>query len=183
MIYKNLTTHELYSSISDFSIISEMMKNGIKIGSTQLAVSAMEELLKKGLEDTVIEILTKAYKDKELKVGSPMFSMVTTSLTEDRKKNVCAALFKEMSACAKDKPAEYIEPECCENEIKNLFLVGFPPSESAKKLLKEGKFREFLLGYRVDDDGNPVVDDKSEPEAKSQAPRLMAPWPPVEEDW
>lgn len=82
MLYKNLTTKELYASIYATSIIEEMFATGLKIGSTQLAISAMEELIVRGDTDIIQRGLDSAFKKGYVKIGTSMSTMIARSLSE-----------------------------------------------------------------------------------------------------
>ncbi|MBR3180402.1 hypothetical protein IKF57_02650 [Candidatus Saccharibacteria bacterium] len=82
MLYKNLTTKELYASIYATSIVEEMFVTGLKIGSTQLAVSAMEELIIRGDTDIIRRGLDSAFKEGHVKIGTSMSTMIARSLSE-----------------------------------------------------------------------------------------------------
>ena len=81
-IFKNLTVKELYSSIPSTETIAFLMKAGLEQGSTQLAVSSMEELLLRGDQDIVHETLKNAIDDGTLKLCTSMSAMVARSLME-----------------------------------------------------------------------------------------------------
>ena len=83
MLYKNLTVKELYASIYATSIIEEMFITGLKIGSTQLAVSAMEELIIRGDTDIIQRGLDSAFKEGHVKIGTSMSTMIARSLSEN----------------------------------------------------------------------------------------------------
>lgn len=82
MLYKNLSTKELYASIPSTSFIAEMFKKGIEMGSTQLAISAMEELITRGDTDIITYELDNVCKNGNLKLGTSMSTMIARSLTE-----------------------------------------------------------------------------------------------------
>ena len=82
MLYKNLTAKELYASIYATSIVEEMFVTGLKIGSTQLAVSAMEELIIRGDTDIIQCGLDSAFKEGYVKIGTSMSTMIALSLSE-----------------------------------------------------------------------------------------------------
>lgn len=82
MLYKNLTAKELYASISATSIVEEMFVTGLKIGSTQLAISAMEELIIRGDTDIIWRGLDSAFKEGHVKTRTSMSTMIARSLSE-----------------------------------------------------------------------------------------------------
>lgn len=82
MLYRNLTIKELYASIPATSIVKEMFVNGLKIGSTQLAISAMEELIVRGDTDIIQHELDFAFKEGYVKIGTPMSALIARSLME-----------------------------------------------------------------------------------------------------
>ena len=82
MLYKNLTARELYASIYATSIIEEMFVTGLKIGSPQLAISAMEELVVRGDTDIIRRELDSAFKEGHVKIKTSMSTMIARSLSE-----------------------------------------------------------------------------------------------------
>ena len=80
MVFKNLTAKELYASIPSTPTISQFMKTGL--GSTQLAVSAMEEFLIRGDQEKIHENLIWALTRGCLKPGTSMSSLIARSLIE-----------------------------------------------------------------------------------------------------
>ena len=82
MLYKNLSTRELYASIPDTSIITCFFKTGLEIGSTQLAVSTMEELIVREDTDIIAVVLQSAADTGKLVLGTPMAGMIGKSLKE-----------------------------------------------------------------------------------------------------
>jgi len=84
LLLNNLSTKELYASIPRTATVSQMMRDGMEQGSTQLAVSAMEELSKRGDTDIIVKNLFEAAKNGVLVPGTSMASMISRSLIEDR---------------------------------------------------------------------------------------------------
>ncbi len=84
MLYKNLTTKELYSSIPATSIIAQFFEIGLEIGSAQLAVSAMEELMVRGDTDIIATKLQSASDKGQLRPGTSITGMIARSLVENR---------------------------------------------------------------------------------------------------
>ncbi len=82
MLWENLKVKELYASIYATSIIEEMFKTGLKIGSTLLAVSAMEELIIRGDTDIIRRGLDSAFKEGHVKIGTSMSTLIALSLSE-----------------------------------------------------------------------------------------------------
>ena len=82
MLYKNLSIRELYASIPATSIIAWLFKTGLEIGSTQLAVSAMEELIVREETDLIAEELQSAADAGKLVPGTSMACMIGRSLME-----------------------------------------------------------------------------------------------------
>ena len=82
MLYKNLSVKELYASIYATQIIEEMFATGLRIGSTQLAISAMEELIIRGDTDIIQRRLDSAFKEGQVKPGTSMHTMIARSLSE-----------------------------------------------------------------------------------------------------
>ena len=84
MLYKNLSSKELYASIPDAKIIAKMFETGLEIGSSQLAVSAMEELMFRGNTDIIATKLQSAFDKGQLQLGNSLTSMIARSLVEHR---------------------------------------------------------------------------------------------------
>ena len=82
MIYKDLRVKELYASIPNPLLIASLFKEGMKMGSTQLAVSAMEELIVRGDTDYIAKELNFAFERGYIKIGTSMCSMIARSLVE-----------------------------------------------------------------------------------------------------
>ena len=82
MLYKNLSTRELYASIPDTGIVTSFFETGLKFGSTQLAVSAMEELIIREDTDIIAAVLQSAADTRKLVLGTPMAGMIGRSLKE-----------------------------------------------------------------------------------------------------
>lgn len=82
MIYKDLKVKELYASIPETKLIVDLFNTGLEMGSTQLAISAMEELIIRGDTDYIAQGLDSAFKNGNLKLGTSMCSMVARSLVE-----------------------------------------------------------------------------------------------------
>ena len=84
MLYKDLKVKELYASIPDTGIIAVFFETGLEIGSSQLAVSAMEELMTRGDTDIVATILQSAADKGQLQVGKSLTGLIARSLAEYR---------------------------------------------------------------------------------------------------
>lgn len=84
MLYKNLTVKELYASIPATKTISQFFEIGLEIGSTQLAISAMEELMTRGDTDIVANMLQSASDKGQLQLGTSITGMIARSLAEYR---------------------------------------------------------------------------------------------------
>lgn len=84
MLYKNLSVKELYSSIPATTIIAQFFETGLEIGSSQLAVSAMEELMIRGDTDIIAAKLQSASDKGQLKLGTSITGMIARSLMECR---------------------------------------------------------------------------------------------------
>ena len=84
MLYKNLTTKELYASIPATDIISKFFEIGLEVGSTQLAVSAMEELMVRGDTDIIASKLQSASDKGLLQLRTSITGMIARSLAEYR---------------------------------------------------------------------------------------------------
>ena len=82
MLYKDLSTKELYASIPATSVIAQLFKTGLEIGSTQLAVSAMEELIVREDYDIITAVLQSAADTRKLILGTSLASMIGRSLKE-----------------------------------------------------------------------------------------------------
>ncbi len=82
MLCENLTAKELYASIGGISIVKDMFATGLKIGSTQLAISAMEELIVRDYTNIILRELDSAFKEGHVKIGTSMSTMIARSLLE-----------------------------------------------------------------------------------------------------
>ena len=84
MLYKDLKVKELYASIPDTEIIAKLFETGLKIGSCQLAVSAMEELMLRGDTDIIAAKLQSASDKGQLQLGNSLTGLIARSLVECR---------------------------------------------------------------------------------------------------
>lgn len=84
MLYKNLAVKELYASIPATSIIAQLFETGLEVGSTQLAVSAMEELMIRGDTDIIATKLQSAADKGQFKLGTSIAGMIARSLIDFR---------------------------------------------------------------------------------------------------
>ena len=150
MIYKNLTAKELYSSIPSMATITYMMGTGINVGSTQLAVSAMEELIRRKSEDLALDVLKTAYEKGDLKPGTSMMSMLISSMAEEHKNDMLLHFAEAIVGANKVKDVE------TGTLLRSLYYAA-----SRIDVMKPGtaeKHREFICRYLVDDEGNPIPD-------------------------
>lgn len=89
-VFKNLNVKELYASIPSATTISQLMRVGLEQGSTQLAVSAMEELLLRKDQEKVHENLIQAISNGDLKPGTSMSALIARSLLESHDASGCS---------------------------------------------------------------------------------------------
>lgn len=97
MLFKNLLAKELYASIPDASLIAKYFKDGLEIGSSQLAVSAMEELMVREEISTISTVLQSASEQDLLRPGTSIVSMIARSLMEYRKDSILCKYGKALS--------------------------------------------------------------------------------------
>ena len=84
MLCRNITVKELFASIPDSDYIAYFFDLGLAIGSSQLAVSAMEELMVRSDTITVITVLQLASENGGLQLGTSITTMIARSLSEYR---------------------------------------------------------------------------------------------------
>lgn len=82
MYTKNLTVKEMYASIGATSFIVELFKKGLEMNNDRLAVSAMEELLRRGDTDLIAESLNHAFEQNQVVLGSTMATLIGSSLMD-----------------------------------------------------------------------------------------------------
>ena len=82
MYTKNLTVREMYASISATSVIVDFFRKGLEMDNDRLAVSAMEELLRRGDSDYVVSCLSEAFQKNQVRLGSVMSTLIANSLVE-----------------------------------------------------------------------------------------------------
>ncbi len=78
-----LTVKELYATIADTQFIASLFKKGLKRNNDRLAVSAMEELLRRGDSDMIVYALNDAFASKLMVKGSPLVTLISNSLLEN----------------------------------------------------------------------------------------------------
>lgn len=81
MLYKNLTAKELYASIPT-NVIEPFFHKGLEMDNDRLAVSAMEELIRRGDTDMVFQGLRQAFERGDVKVKTTTATMIARSLSE-----------------------------------------------------------------------------------------------------
>ena len=79
---ENLTVSELYESIAT-DTIDNLFRLGLKTKNELLAVSAMEELLRRGDNDMVVDGLNDAFDSDWTIAGSPTHILIANSLAEN----------------------------------------------------------------------------------------------------
>ena len=82
MLFQRLSVKNLYASIPDTDIITVFFETGLKFGSTQLAVSAMEELMIREDTDIIAAVLQSAADTRKLILGTSMAGMIGRSLKD-----------------------------------------------------------------------------------------------------
>lgn len=80
---EHLTVRELYATIADTQLIASLFEKGLKQNNDRLAVSAMEELLRRGDTDKIAYKLDKAFSSSWMVKGSPLVIMIANSLFEN----------------------------------------------------------------------------------------------------
>ena len=83
MYTKNLTVREMYTSISDTDFIVQLFAKGLAMNNDRLAVSAMEELIRRGDTDRIVYTLDEAFAKNLMVMGSPLTIILATSLFEN----------------------------------------------------------------------------------------------------
>ncbi len=83
MYTKNLTAREMYASIGATDFIVTLFKEGLAVNNDRLAVSAMEELLRRGDSDLITERLEDAFKQQQMVAGSSLVYLIGSSLFDD----------------------------------------------------------------------------------------------------
>ena len=82
MYTKNLTVREMYASIYVTSVIVEFFKKGLEMNNDRLAISAMEELLRRGDTDYIVEGLDNAFEKEQIMSQSTMVTLIGNSLKD-----------------------------------------------------------------------------------------------------
>ena len=88
MYFNNLTVRELYASITNPDDVTGLFRHGIRINNDRMAVSAMEELIRRKAYYDIVDVIDQAIEDDDsLRPGSTLFSMMMRSLAESTKGN------------------------------------------------------------------------------------------------
>lgn len=88
MYTNNLNVRELYASMSNPEDVVSLFRYGIRINNDRLAVSAMEDLIRRKDYADIADVIDKAITDDDLLVpGSTLCSMMMRSLAESTKGN------------------------------------------------------------------------------------------------
>ena len=80
---EHLTVKELYATITDSQLIASLFEKGLKQNNDRLAVSAMEELLRRGDTDKIAYKLEKAFSSNWMTKESTLVIMIANSLFEN----------------------------------------------------------------------------------------------------
>ena len=80
MLYKNLTAREMFAAMRDTKDVAELFKKGLRCDNDRLAGSAMEELIRRGDTEAIIEVLDDFYKEDG---GDPESSTILFILMRD----------------------------------------------------------------------------------------------------
>ena len=83
MLYRNITMGELFDNTPYTETINLLFTEGLRTGNHRLAISAMEELIRRGETKLVEEGLNKACENGEIKVNSTMSKTIAHSCAED----------------------------------------------------------------------------------------------------
>lgn len=87
MYTNNLNVRELYASMSNPEDVVSLFRYGIRINNDRLAVSAMEDLIRRKDYADIADVIDKAITDDLLVPGSTLCSMMMRSLAESTKGN------------------------------------------------------------------------------------------------
>ena len=79
-LFESIGIEEFYASITDPQYIAEIYAKGLKEKNAILAITAQNELVKRGDVDLVITELKKAFDEKSFEVNTTFTQLVATSL-------------------------------------------------------------------------------------------------------
>ena len=82
MYTKNLLVKEMYASIGATDFIKELFEKGLEMGNDRLAVSAMEELLRREDTDLIHKCLNEAFAKEQMVQGSSLVTLIASSLLD-----------------------------------------------------------------------------------------------------
>lgn len=86
--FNNLTVRELYASMPDVDDVSALFRFGIRIANDRMAVSAMEDLIRRKAYHDIIDVIDEAFEEGDSLVqGSSLVSLMMRSLAESTKGN------------------------------------------------------------------------------------------------
>lgn len=145
MISRNLTVRELYASIPATQTIYSFYTEGLKEDNDRLAVSAMEELIRRGDTDLVMRGLKNAFDNKEIKLGTTTTSMIARSLMDVDRTNSLLRRFGEFLS-------RYEESDSCPvdafaKELVSSFKVPARDriKDDIKKMLEDTDFHDMEM--------------------------------------
>ena len=82
MYTKYLTVGEVYATIPEEAAIAEFFELGIKLTSDRLAVSALEELIRRGALDRIIAVLDWAFSCNNMLAQPNTVSFIASTLRD-----------------------------------------------------------------------------------------------------
>ena len=76
MLYKDLTVRELCASICVTKTVNELFKKGLEARNSQLAIPALEELIRRGDSDLIAKSLDQAFDNGWLVKGDALVGAI-----------------------------------------------------------------------------------------------------------
>ena len=88
-ITKNLLVSEMFASIANMDIIAHFFEMGLKINNDRLAVSAMEELIRRDEVNVVVQKLNEAFENGLIVPESSLVALIGNALAFDGHCSLC----------------------------------------------------------------------------------------------
>lgn len=82
-LFENIDVKEFFASISDSKFIAELYAKGLKDNNAIMAITAQNELVRRGDTDYVVEELNAALEGKFIKVDTVFSQLLSTSLINE----------------------------------------------------------------------------------------------------
>ena len=142
-LFENLSVEEFYASISDPNFITELYIEGLSNQNAIMAVTAQNELIKRGEVDQVTSVLRDAINEDIFSSDTSFTQLVATSLIEARRND---PLLYRIGRMLLEQTTEEGEEEKMAEDVEKSVLIGV-----IRKLVMKHGYTDAEFYQMVDD--------------------------------